>query len=304
MNDIWITLGFFLFVATSTIAIGAVVLNRRREASEPAPLRGGATVGLRVDDSSLSRIFHLVGSLCPAARATNNPMRRQLAMAGYYDPSGLAILYGLRCATALAIAALFAFAGSVLHRGANIGLLPALGGAGFGFVLPAILLRRAIARRKRRLKRALPTALDLLVLSLEAGQALDQAILETCRGIYRSHPDLSAELQLTFLEARASNDRIAALRNLGTRTDEAEVRKAVALLIDADRFGGSIAPALRNHARYLRIRMKQQAQESARKVSVKLVFPVFFLIFPSVLLVTLGPAVIMISTQLGSVLSK
>jgi tight adherence protein C len=307
MTDVWISFAFFLFVLLAIVAGGYILLMRPSAMADPGRTGGRLDAGsleTEADGSLFGRAFESVGSLVPAARKADNPIRRQLAQAGYYDPSALAIFYGLRCAAGLTIAALFAFAASMLHGEANAGILPAAGGAGLGFMMPSLLLRRSIRGRRARLRRGLPTALDLCVLSLEAGQSLDQALIEASRGLQRSFPDLSTELQMAVLEARASNDRTEALRNLAARSGDTEIRKFAVLLNDADRFGGSTAPAVRNHARYLRIRMKQQAQEAARKVSVKLIFPVFFLIFPSVLLVTLGPAVIMVMTQLHGILSR
>jgi tight adherence protein C len=165
-------------------------------------------------------------------------------------------------------------------------------------MLPDRILERLARARAVRLRRALPAALDLVLLSVESGQGLDAAILDTSRGLRVTHPDLAAEFMQLHLELRANASREDALRNFGQRTQDAELRKFSALLVDTDRFGTSLGPALRAHARYLRIRFRQMAQERARKVAVKLIFPVFFLIFPSVILVTLGPAAILLFTQL------
>lgn len=304
MTGVWLALAFFAFVMTAVIMAGYYLVVRREQDGEggATPGMGTARSGNTAERSLVGRAFESVGSLVPASKQTSNPVRRQLIAAGYHQESALAFFYGLRCATALASAAIFAALAISVRHEASAGLLSSLGGAGIGYFLPARLLRHAIRERRHRLRRALPTALDLCVLSLESGQSLDQAMLDTSRGLQRSYPDLATELQIVFLETRASNDRLEALNNLGIRTTEPEIRKMAALLADADRFGASIAPALRNHSRYLRIRMRQNAQELARKVGVKLIFPVFFLIFPSVLLVTLGPACIMVMTELRTIL--
>ena len=169
---------------------------------------------------------------------------------------------------------------------------------GFGYLLPDRVLERLAARRVFQLRRGLPAALDLMVLAVEAGQSLDAAILEASRGLRATHPELASEFTQLHLELRANTTRAEALRNFAERSRDMELRKFTNLLIDTDRFGTSLGPALKTHARYLRIRFRQMAQEKARKVSVKLIFPVFFLIFPSVILVTLGPAVILIFTQM------
>ncbi len=172
-------------------------------------------------------------------------------------------------------------------------------------MLPDRVLERLARRRVERLRRGLPAALDMLVLAVEAGQGLDAAILDTSRGLRVSHPDLAAEFTQLQLELRANTTRVDALRNFVDRSSkDMELRKFANLLIDTDRFGTSLGPALKTHSRYLRIRFRQMAQEKARKVGVKLIFPVFFLIFPSVILVTLGPAVILIFTQMKNLLSQ
>jgi tight adherence protein C len=171
-------------------------------------------------------------------------------------------------------------------------------------MLPQRVLSRWIRERSERLRDGLPTALDLMVLSLEAGQSLDAALIETSRELREPFPDLCAELSLVQLEIFASKSRAEALRNLATRNEELEIRRLAQVFIDSDRFGTSLAPALRMHVHYLRIRTRQKAQEAARKVGVKLVFPVFFLIFPAVLLVTVGPAVLLVVSQLGPMLTN
>lgn len=303
MIDIAIALAFFLFVMGVVVAVGYVFLQPDTEpAGAGAPSAAAVSGDPGGGGSTVGRAFISIGGWVPAASRPGNPLRKSLAAAGYHHPSALTAFYGVRCASAIAGAAIVTVLGMLIGNGTSGVFTPLVSGAAIGYFVPARILRSLTVARATRLRRALPTALDLCVLSLEAGQSLDQAILDTSRGLRRSYPDLAGELYLVFIETRASNDRGEALRNLGERTGEPEVRKVAVLLGDADRFGASIAPALRNHARHLRNRMRQRAQEASRKVSVKLVFPVFFLIFPSVLLVTLGPACIMVMTQLRSVL--
>jgi len=195
--------------------------------------------------------------------------------AGYRYPSAVPIFYGVKCALAVFFGVLFtgfAVSGGVEFASA---LTAAICGLGFGFLLPDFLLRPLIRARARRIRRAIPAALDLLVLSVEAGQSLNQAIVDTSLELREAFPDLSAELAQTHLELRAGKSRSDALHQLGVRNGDPELKKLASLLIDSDRFGTSLAPALRTHVKYLRTRMRQQAQESARKVSVKLIFPVF-----------------------------
>jgi tight adherence protein C len=229
-------------------------------------------------------------------------MRLLLISAGYRYPSSVPIFYGIKCALALFFGAMLGVFGAQNGGGISAGLTAAICGTGFGFLLPDFLLKPMIRNRARRIRRALPAALDLLILSVEAGQSLNQAIVDTSIELRAAHPELAAELAQANLELRAGKGRGETLKQLGARNGDPELKKLCSLLIDSDRFGTSLAPALRTHVKYLRTRMRQQAQESARKVSVKLIFPVFFLIFPSVLLVTLGPAVLHMMKQFGEMI--
>jgi tight adherence protein C len=133
-----------------------------------------------------------------------------------------------------------------------------------------------------------------MVVSVEAGLGLDQAIQYVAKELVQTHPDISEELQMVNLEIRAGKRRVEALRNLAERTAEAELRKLVAILIQTERFGTSIADSLRTHSDFMRVRRRQEAEERANKVGVKLVFPIFFLIMPSMLVVAAGPGLLQI----------
>jgi tight adherence protein C len=177
-------------------------------------------------------------------------------------------------------------------------VLALIAGGGAGYLLADRVLAWLGNRRAEQLKRSLPLALELLVLSLESGQSLDGAMLDTARELQSSHPDLAAELATVPPGVLSTRSRQDQLRQLISENKEPEIRRFAQVLLDSDRFGTSLATALRNQTRYLRTNLRQQAQEQARKVSVKLVFPVFFLIFPAVLLVTLGPAVLQLMDSL------
>jgi tight adherence protein C len=143
-----------------------------------------------------------------------------------------------------------------------------------------------------RLRLALPDMLDLLTISTEAGSALDQAILHVCRELKTMHPDISEELSIVNLEMVAGKSRIDALRDLGERNREPELRKLMAILIQTDRFGTSIADALRSQSDFLRVRRRQVAQERAGKLGVKIIFPIFFFCFPALLILVAGPGML------------
>ena len=166
--------------------------------------------------------------------------------------------------------------------------------AAFGYYAPIIWLKRAIAERNDALQRAIPDALDLMVVCVEAGLGLDQAIARVGEEVKRTHPVLSDELNLLAMELRTGMSRQEALRNFANRTDMEEVSHLVAMLVQTDRFGTSIGQALRVHADAMRTTRRLKAEELAAKLPVKLLFPLIFFIFPSMFIVLIGPACIKI----------
>jgi tight adherence protein C len=168
----------------------------------------------------------------------------------------------------------------------------ALSAAGVGYVFPGFLLARIAKRRQHRIRLSLPDALDLLVVSVEAGLGLDQAIQRVADELAFAHPELAEELRLINLELRAGKARSDALHNLAERTGVDDVASLVAMLVQTDRFGTSVAQSLRVHSDTLRTKRRQRAEEAAAKTGVKMVFPLVFCIFPAIWVVTIGPAVI------------
>jgi tight adherence protein C len=298
MTGIWMGAGFFAFVLTAVALAGYCYqrLAERRGTEHSGQLLAGD--GQTTSQAAFANLFQSIGENFPAAKNEQNPYRVRLTAAGYRWPSALPIFYGIKCGSALFFAGLFGIVALLLQHAPSSTPLPMICGLGIGFLLPDRVLSSRVHARAQRLRSAVPPALDLMVLAMEAGQALDQSIADASRGLKRTHPDLSGELAQLYMELRTGGTRADSFRALGARNKEPELRKLSNLLIDSDRFGVSIGPALRSHAKYLRTRFRQQAQEKARKVGVKLIFPVFFLIFPSVLLVTLGPACMMMFEQL------
>jgi tight adherence protein C len=291
MSELGILAAFFVFVMTA-ITLAGYALTQKGEpkaAADSAVLGEPELPGAR---AILAQALRRVGETVPSGKADSKSTRGLLLAAGYRYPSAVQILSGVKFAVAATLGAAVAAVGLWNGQDIAVALLGAICGGGFGFLLPEVILKKMVQARLARIRRGIPVALDLLTLSVEAGQALNQAIMETSLELHEAHPDLSDELAQVNLELRAGKSRAEALLQLGVRNGDPELKRLSSLLIDSDRFGTSLGPALRTHAKYLRTRMRQQAQESARKVSAKLIFPVFFLIFPSVLMVTLGPAVL------------
>jgi tight adherence protein C len=167
-----------------------------------------------------------------------------------------------------------------------------LGGSFLGYVLPGIVLARLAKRRQKRMQLSLADALDLLVVSVEAGLGLDQALMRVSEELATAYPDLSDELKLVNIELRAGRPRTEALRNLGDRTGLEDIMSLTTMLIQTDKFGTSVAQSLRVHSETLRTKRRQRAEEAAAKTGVKMVFPLVFCIFPAVWVVTIGPAAI------------
>ena len=214
-------------------------------------------------------------------------LRRRLAMAGHTSPTAVVIfaLANLAAPVLLGLATLAAM-------GIRAGWLFALLAAAIGYLTPGMLLAKKIEHRKREIREALPDALDLFIVCVEAGSGLDQAIVKASDELDLTSPALAHELRLITTEIRAGKPRIEAFKNFAARTKVDDVRALVAMLVQTDRFGTSVAQALRTHAETSRTKRRQRAEEKAAKIGVKLVFPLVFFLFPAFYVVTLGPAVI------------
>ena len=300
--------GYFGFVFVATAAAGYLILNRKQApaaAAEPSVLieeTPAPESALGASPDSLTGMLEKLGEKGTALQSGG--ARKLLISAGYRYPGAPAVYQGVKTLVACVMALVLGAIAYVNQKDLSAAVIAACAGAGFGLMFPDKVLRGVVRSRMDRIRAAIPACLDLIVLSVEAGQSLNQAILDASAELRDAYPDLSNELAQVHLELRAGKGRSEALYHLGERNQEPELRKLANVMMDADRFGTSLAPALRTHARFLRTRMRQQAQESARKVSVKLVFPVFFLIFPSVLLVTLGPAVLKMMEQFAKIIGE
>jgi tight adherence protein C len=240
-----------------------------------------------------------IGKLLPVSPEDAQMTGKYLIAAGWRNPTLVHIYLGIKVVTCAGLL-LAAFSLREYISGNNIVLrhIVVAGGAMAGFMLPNLVLERLVQRRQKRIRLALPDALDLLVVCVEAGLGLDQAIVNVTRQLEPSCPDLSEELALTTAEMRAGKRRSDALRNLASRTGEDDLRKLVAVLIQADRFGTSIADSLRAHSEFMRMRRKQLAEEKAAKMGVKLVFPIFFFIMPAMMVVSIGPGLLQLFRNL------
>jgi tight adherence protein C len=176
--------------------------------------------------------------------------------------------------------------------------------AALGFAIPGLILGRLVFNYKKQIRNGLPDALDLLIVCLEAGSGLDQAIVKASEELKVSYPSLAEELRLINVEIRAGKPRLEAFRNFAERTKVEDVQTLVAMLVQTDRFGTSVSQALRTHADVVRTKRRQRAEERAAKLGVKLVFPLVFFLFPALYAITLGPAIIQFARLFFPALEK
>jgi len=231
----------------------------------------------------------------PVSPENVSKTRALLIQAGYRDPQHVTIYRGLRV-----LCAGLGFLSVFLVSGFSSPLL-LLGLLAFGFFIPRFILKRKIQERQRRIRLALPDALDLTVICVEAGLPLDQALMRVGEDLRHAHPELSAEFHIFNLETRAGKPRVEGLRNLAARTGVEDVRALVATLVQTDRFGTSVAQALRVHSDSLRTERRQRAEEQAAKTTVKMIIPLVLFVMPSLIFVTVGPAVIQLLRLLSPI---
>ncbi len=253
------------------------ILQRRRRQARTDRLKG---------------VLQAFGEAVQERSKNTSELRQRLIRAGYPNAAAVPMFMGSRIALP---AGLFIGAGTILPtlgQSAGVTLIMAIYFAVMGYVLPGLVINRRIRKRQKEMQRALPDALDMLAVSVEAGLGLNAALMRVSEEMDRMSPVLSEQLALVNLEIRAGTTREEALRNLADRTGLQDISSLVGMLIQTDRFGTSVAQALRVHADTMRTKRRQRAEEAAAKTTIKLVFPLVFCIFPAMFVVILGPALI------------
>jgi tight adherence protein C len=290
----------FLF-ASLLITAGAMALSSGETATierRLGEIHIGGPIEVKPEDTEYRRamldMLKRVGNVAPRSASEMGKLQQRLVTAGYRSREALIIFFGIRAACALAG---FALVMSSIFVRPSLPL--AFAACGLGYLLPSMLLGRMAKKRQHRIRLGLPDALDLLVVSVEAGLGLDQAIQRVGLELDFAHPELSLELSLINLELRAGKARVEALRNLAERTGVDDIASLVAMLVQTDKFGTSVAQSLRVHSETVRTKRRQRAEEAAAKTGVKMVFPLVFCIFPAIWVVTIGPAVIKFVQVLG-----
>jgi len=289
---VWLPVLAFLF---ASLLVAAVAMALSPGSADAIERRLGEVAGTRVKgpledagyDHMIVDALKRIGNVAPKSSSEMGKLQQKLVTAGYRSHEALAVFFGIRLGLALLAFALIAT--PIVIR-PNVPM--ALVACALGYLLPSMAIGRLAKRRQHRIRLGLPDALDLLVVSVEAGLGLDQAILRVSDELAFAHPDLCDELRLINLELRAGKNRSDALHNLAVRTGVDDVVSLVAMLVQTDKFGTSVAQSLRVHSETARTKRRQRAEEAAAKTGVKMVFPLVFCIFPAIWVVTIGPAAI------------
>ena len=281
-----------VFVSIATAAAAAAWLLTdpqllQRRLSTVAVTPTGSTAQQPLLGDNLPTAVKRVRSFVPKSPKDMNRIQRLMASAGYHGPWPATIF-----ALAQVVIPLMIFFSIVLTFGTGVALIFAIIFAMIGYYLPTLWVGRAISRRKREIQNGLPDAIDLLIVCIESGSGIDQALNRVAEELALPYPALARELEMISAETRAGKPRLEAFKNFAARTKVDDVRSLVAMLIQTDRFGTSIGQALRTHAETSRVKRRQRAEEKAAKLAVKLLFPLVFCLFPAFYVIVLGPSML------------
>ncbi len=264
------------------------MLERIFDAIDPRPKQKSLLSTIQKTGFSIGSMVEHFENVLPKSQAELSQVLLRLQRAGYRNESAVKIFYGSKVLLPLVLCVLALVTGLGRFNPFFVYIVCLV----LGFVAPDFWLSRKIATRQKRIRLALPDVLDLLVICVEAGLSLDQATARTTEELKRGQPELCDELGMVVLEQRAGRPRGEAWKHMADRTDVDCVRNLVSMLVQAEHFGTSVAKTLRVHSDTLRTQRVQAVEEAAAKTTVKLVFPLVLFIFPSLFVVTLGPAMI------------
>jgi tight adherence protein C len=244
------------------------------------------------------RLAEPINRIVPISAVEAAKLQKQLLQAGYRSPDATTAYRAIQITLLIAIPSIVMTLCFILDRPLSSFAMWGMLGAAIGFYLPRYVLRKKISGRQRRITWALADAMDLMVVAVEAGLGVNAALNRVGDELKGLHPEMHSEMELVNLEIRVGRSREEALRNLAERTGVDDIRSFVALLIQADRFGASIAKAVRIFAESLRTKRRQRAEQAAQKAALKLLFPLTMFLFPVIILVVLGPALLNLSDVL------
>lgn len=280
----------FLLIASAGMLLfyREAMLQRVEQVVTPRPEGAGWRRLFGRDGHTISGVVRQFERVLPKSPSEVSKTGQRLIRAGFRQESARDVYFGAKVLVPIVLCFLVLASGLGRHNAFFVYTLA----LAIGFLAPDFWLGRRISFRKNKLRLGLPDALDLLVICIEAGQSLDQATKRTAEELRIARPEISDELGVVALEQRVGRARADAWKNLADRTDVDTIRGLVSVMIQCEKFGTSIAKTLRVHADTLRTQRRQKVEEQAAKTTVKLVFPLVFFIFPSLFVVTIGPAAI------------
>ena len=298
------------FVCITLVMMGVYWLVYRPQSAATERLkRLGSRSGVETTASGLvtadrgsdlaERLASPLSRLVPPSAAEAKKLQKQLMHAGFRSASAPIVFRAIQLAALAGFPAAVALGCAILARPLSSALLWILVGFVAGFFLPRYALRRMIRSRQQLVRWGLADALDLMVISVEAGLGLNAAMLKVSSELKEVHPDICEEFELANLEIRVGRERDVALRNLAERTGVDDLHSLVAMLIQTDRFGTSIARAVRVFSDSLRTKRRQRAEQAAQKAAVKLLFPLACFLFPTLFIAILGPAALQLMDTLA-----
>ncbi|HKG11990.1 MAG TPA: type II secretion system F family protein [Pyrinomonadaceae bacterium] len=304
-----ITVSIFVFVTLGVMAAywlmfrpPSAATERLRQMGEAGGAQGAAPSALPEESqvgAFAERMAAPFQKLAPPSAAEARKLQKQLMNAGMRSDSAPAVFRALQLLSLASFPAFVAFGCAMLGRPLGSALVYICVAVGIGAYLPRFVLRRMISGRQLRLRWGLADALDLMVVSIEAGLGLNAALVRVGEELKSVHPEISEEFELTNLEIRVGRERDEALRNLAERAGIDDLRSLVAMLVQADRFGTSIARAVRVYADSLRTKRRQRAEQAAQKAAVKLLMPLALFLFPTLFIIILGPAALNLTDTFG-----
>jgi len=298
---IWIAFALFLSVGTAIFCLGTAIWAPQSAFSNRLRTLVQEPIAPVADDvpSRVENALESLSKAIPKSPSEVSKTRALLMQAGYREDRHLPIYFGIRAACVLLALGFVLVTGLGIKSPYLLIAFPL-----FGYILPGFVLKRMIKARQQRIRLSLPDALDLTIICVEAGLGIDQALQRVSQELIHVHRDLCDEFTLLNLEIRAGKPRMEALRNLAQRTAVDDLRALVAVLVQTDRFGTSIAQALRVHSDSLRVERRQRAEEQAAKTTIKMVPVLVFFIFPSMFFISLGPAFILLIRNLLPAIQK
>lgn len=292
---------FLLIASGALLAFYRDALPQRiAEAINPRRKKRNVVEAIKESGISIGGVVEHFEHVLPKSQAEVSVVTQRLIRGGFRNESAVRVFYGykvfvplLLCAVAL-VSGIAQFSPFFVYAAC----------LGLGFLAPDFWLGRHIKVRQKKMEKGLPDVLDLLIICIEAGLSLDQATARTADELHKAQPELCDELGILVLEQRAGRARSEAWKHLAERTGVESIRNLVSVLVQSEQFGTSVAKTLRVHSDTMRTKRIQQIEEMAAKTTVKLVFPLVFFIFPSLFLVTIGPAAIMMAESFKTLFSK